>query len=198
MGVMKFKGTMLANLFKKPVTTKYPAEPVHYPEGSRGHIEIEIEKCISCTLCAMNCPSGAIKVDRKARTWEINRMDCVQCGYCTMKCPKKCLHIVEGYTKPDETKQIDRFVRPPDPPKPDKPKPAAAAAKPDAAAKPKPASVAAAKPNAAAKPKPAPAAAAKPAEAEEKASTPKPTAAAKPATAEEKTAAPKEEAAEKK
>ena len=91
MGIMSFKGTMLANLFKKPVTTKYPAEPIDFPEGSRGHIEIEIDKCISCTLCALNCPSGAIKVDRKARTWEINRMDCVQCGYCTMKCPKKCI-----------------------------------------------------------------------------------------------------------
>ena len=138
MGIMSFKGTMLANLFKKPVTIKYPAEPIDFPEGSRGHIEIEIDKCISCALCALNCPSGAIKVDRKARTWEINRMDCVQCGYCTMKCPKKCLHIVPGYTEPDGTKQIDKFVRPPEPPKPaaaaGKPAAAPAAKKPEAAA----------------------------------------------------------------
>ncbi len=111
--VMRFASTMLKNLFKPPVTTKYPAEPIQFPAGSRGHIEIEIDKCISCSLCALNCPAGAIKVDRKEGTWEINRMDCVQCGYCTLKCPKKCLHLVAGYTAPDDTKIVDHFQRDP-------------------------------------------------------------------------------------
>lgn len=111
--IMRFAGTMLKNLFKEPVTTKYPAEPIKFPEGSRGHIEIEIDKCISCSLCALNCPAGAIKVDRKEGTWEINRMDCVQCGYCTLKCPKKCLHIVAGYTMPENSKIVDHFQRDP-------------------------------------------------------------------------------------
>lgn len=104
---------MLKNLFKPPVTTKYPAEPIQFPDGSRGHIEIEIDKCISCSMCAINCPSGAIKVDRNKGTWEINRMDCVQCGYCTIKCPKKCLHIVPGYTLPERDKMTDHFQRDP-------------------------------------------------------------------------------------
>lgn len=112
MAIMAFKGTMLSNLFKKPVTTTYPAEPAKYPEGSRGHIEIEIEKCISCTLCAINCPSGAIKVDRQAGTWEINPFDCIQCGYCTTKCPKKCLHMVEGYHAPGSEKTVTHYDRP--------------------------------------------------------------------------------------
>jgi len=123
---------MLSNLFKKPVTTKYPFEPAVYPEGSRGHIEIEIDKCISCTLCALNCPSGAIKVDRVARTWEINRFDCVQCGYCTIKCPKKCLHMVEGYQTPGPEKSVAHYDRPPEPEKPAAPAQAAQAAAPAA------------------------------------------------------------------
>ena len=78
---------MLRQLFEKPVTKNYPAEPINYPEGSRGHIDIDIQQCISCGACMINCPPGAITVDRKNKTWTINRFDCVQCGYCTRVCP---------------------------------------------------------------------------------------------------------------
>lgn len=133
--IMRFAPTMLKNLFKEPVTTKYPAEPIHYPEGSRGHIEIDIDKCISCCLCMMNCPAGAIKVDRKVGSWEINRMDCVQCGYCTIKCPKKCLTLVQGYTEPDKDKKVDHFQRSPEAMEAERKKKAEAAAKAAAARK---------------------------------------------------------------
>lgn len=133
--IMRFAPTMLKNLFKEPVTTKYPAEPIHYPEGSRGHIEIDIDKCISCCLCMMNCPAGAIKVDRKVGSWEINRMDCVQCGYCTIKCPKKCLTLVQGYTEPDKDKTVDHFQRSPEAMEAERKKKAEAAAKAAAARK---------------------------------------------------------------
>ncbi len=133
--IMRFASTMLANLFKPPVTTKYPAEPIDFPEGSRGHIEIEIDKCISCSLCALNCPAGAIKVDRVKGTWEINRMDCVQCGYCTIKCPKKCLHMMPGYTEPEKEKKFDLFQRDPAVMEAERKKKAEAAAKAAAAKK---------------------------------------------------------------
>lgn len=110
--ILNFSGTMLKNLFSKPVTIKYPAEPYPYPERSRGHIEINIESCVLCGLCAMNCPSGAIKVDRKEGTWSINRFDCVQCGYCTEKCNKKSLSIVPGYQEPMGEKSVYLVEKP--------------------------------------------------------------------------------------
>ncbi len=110
--IMKFSGTVLKNLFSKPVTVNYPAEPAVYPERSRGHIEINIETCVLCGLCAMNCPSGAIKVDRKGGTWSINRFDCVQCGYCTEKCNKKSLSIVPGYQEPMAEKSVYTVEKP--------------------------------------------------------------------------------------
>lgn len=110
--IMNFSGTMLKNLFSRPVTVDYPAKPAVYPARSRGHIEINIESCVLCGLCAMNCPSGAIKVDRKEGTWSINRFDCVQCGYCTEKCNKKSLSIVPGYQEPMEQKGVVTVEKP--------------------------------------------------------------------------------------
>ena len=46
MALMKFKNVVLKNLFSKPVTRNYPAEPAVYPERSRGHVEINIDDCI--------------------------------------------------------------------------------------------------------------------------------------------------------
>ena len=111
---MNFTGTILKNLVSKPVTKNYPAEPIDYPEASRGHIENDFEQCILCGLCMRNCPTGAIKVEKAEGNWRINRFDCIQCGYCTLKCPKKCLFMKEGYQTPGPEKQEDTYTKSPE------------------------------------------------------------------------------------
>ncbi len=54
------------------------------------------DDCVYCTLCAKQCPEGAITVDRANKTWEVNEEKCVKCGICIDKCPKKCLSFAEG------------------------------------------------------------------------------------------------------
>ena len=49
------------------------------------------DSCVFCGLCAKACPADAIKVDRKAKLWEVNTEDCVKCGACIDKCPKGSL-----------------------------------------------------------------------------------------------------------
>ena len=56
-----------------------------------GTLTCDTENCIYCGLCARNCPEGALTVDRKTKTWQINEELCVQCGKCIGKCPKKVL-----------------------------------------------------------------------------------------------------------
>lgn len=109
---MPFAGTVMKNLFSKPVTTSYPAEPAVYPERTRGHIEINFDECILCGMCMKNCPPCAIEVDREKKTWSINRFGCVQCGYCTEVCPKKCLSIVPGYQEPGPEKTVVVYEKP--------------------------------------------------------------------------------------
>ena len=127
--IMTFTKTAMKNLFSKPVTTSYPFKPAEYPERSRGHIEIDFDNCILCGICKMNCPSGAIAVDRKEGYWKINRFDCIQCGYCTEKCPKKVLSIVPGYQEPMREKSEVVYSRPVEPAPAPAAKPAAEAPK---------------------------------------------------------------------
>ncbi len=110
--LFSFSSQVLKNLISKPVTTNYPQEPANYPDRMRGHICIAIEQCISCTLCAQNCPPQAIEVDRKKGTWTIHRFDCIQCGNCVLICPKHCLHMEQGYTSPATIKQSETYTRP--------------------------------------------------------------------------------------
>lgn len=111
MNTMKFTSVALKNLFSKPATRPYPEQPREYPDRTRGHVEVDIDTCVLCSLCARKCPTGAITVDRAAKLWEIERFGCIQCGCCVETCPKKCLSMKQSYTEPDGTKKTDSFIK---------------------------------------------------------------------------------------
>ncbi|MBU0898407.1 MAG: 4Fe-4S binding protein [Nanoarchaeota archaeon] len=89
---MRLLGEALKNILRKGNTRKFPEEPARIPKGFRGrHIHIP-ERCIYCGLCAKYCPSGAITVDAKKRTWEVDLGKCLFCQQCEETChlmPKK-------------------------------------------------------------------------------------------------------------
>lgn len=109
MAVMKFGPQVLKNLFRKPPTRNYPAEPRQYTERTRGHLEFDPSDCILCNICGRKCPTKAIHADKAARTLTIERMSCVQCGYCEESCPKRCLTMLADYTAPNVSKTVDVF-----------------------------------------------------------------------------------------
>jgi formate hydrogenlyase subunit 6/NADH:ubiquinone oxidoreductase subunit I len=80
-----------SNLFKKRVTEKYPAVPAHVADGFRGKQVLNLSNCISCGLCARECPSNAIEmvvIDGKKRPL-IHLDKCVFCYQCADTCPRK-------------------------------------------------------------------------------------------------------------
>ena len=73
MGSFKLGTMTLGGLFNKPETIQYPAQVKPAPAGLKGHVVNNTDVCILCSLCAKRCPTHAITVDKKGRTWSINR-----------------------------------------------------------------------------------------------------------------------------
>jgi ech hydrogenase subunit F len=89
----------LGNLFRKPVTTAFPFKPYEPIPESRGQISIKLADCNYCTLCALRCPSGAIKVDRVGKSWELDPMRCVVCSACVEACVKNALTCESSFAE---------------------------------------------------------------------------------------------------
>lgn len=82
------------------VTIKYPfGPPAHLPEGFRGKIQIDKEKCMGCGACAMLCPSSAdTAIDGpEFRTIRIMFGRCVFCATCQEVCPPEALKLTKEF-----------------------------------------------------------------------------------------------------
>lgn len=94
-------GSIFSKLCSKPDTRRYPLERRPPPPGTRGHIDIEIDKCIFCGACQKRCPSNALEVTRTPKAWTVNRYACIVCGYCLEVCPKKCIVMNTEHHTPE-------------------------------------------------------------------------------------------------
>ena len=87
------------------ITVQYPKEKLPIPAGYRGRLVNDVPRCVSCDLCAQNCPPGCITVkwetgpDKKRilTSYEIDMTICLYCGLCTEVCPTECLTMDGGY-----------------------------------------------------------------------------------------------------
>jgi len=112
MATFKIGKMLMSSLFKKPSTRAYPAVEGKYTEMTRGHIEIDADKCILCGMCSKKCPADAITVDKTERKWIIDRMSCVQCQACVESCPKECLIVRTENDAATTEKTIDLVMIP--------------------------------------------------------------------------------------
>jgi len=110
---LKITGMTLKNMVSKPVTKRYPFEPQVYTERTRGHIEIDMDSCILCGICAKTCPATALTVDKEAGTWTINRFSCVQCMACVRVCPPRnqSLSMHPQYATPATSISLETFTK---------------------------------------------------------------------------------------
>src|ERR1035437_9448527 len=104
MPFMQMSSLVLKWAFKRPVTSKYPFQPRCPVAGSRGKLVFVNELCVYCKLCEKKCPTAALEVDRKEKTWTIDRLRCINCGACVEGCPKKSLELSGAHVGPTATK----------------------------------------------------------------------------------------------
>jgi ech hydrogenase subunit F len=97
MTILKMAATAVKGLFSRPATLMYPSRPAKRTPITRGHIVIDPANCITCRSCQRKCPTGAICVEVKEKTWQIDRMRCVICNSCGDVCPTKCLSMDPAY-----------------------------------------------------------------------------------------------------
>ncbi len=82
----------LRNLFKRSSTYKFPLEDRPASADYRGKQVVDINKCIGCKLCAIDCPAYAITMtpNPSGKPKEYPVVDfgrCVLCYQCVRVCP---------------------------------------------------------------------------------------------------------------
>ena len=110
--IAAMRSEILGRLFKKPPTELYPFEKTEMPDGLRGAIEFDWEKCKMCGLCAKFCPAEAIKMVPVSETKKAPLFfqdGCIYCGQCAEVCPPKIIVLTKVYETAGPNRQAMRI-----------------------------------------------------------------------------------------
>ncbi len=98
-------------------TVQFPTEKMPIPEVARYQLEVEIDDCIVCDLCAKACPVDCIDIEAIKATsiigktsdgsvkrlyaakFDIDMAKCMYCGLCTVVCPTECITMTDKYDR---------------------------------------------------------------------------------------------------
>jgi NADH-quinone oxidoreductase subunit I len=98
-------------------TIQYPRQKLPIPEVGRYQLDVEMDDCIVCDLCAKVCPVDCIDIEAIKATeaigqtsdgttkrlyaakFDIDMAKCMYCGLCTIVCPTECIVMTNQYDK---------------------------------------------------------------------------------------------------
>jgi NADH-quinone oxidoreductase subunit I len=116
----KVRGIKEDNYFEQQngiVTVQYPHQKMPVPEVGRYQLDVVIDDCIVCDLCAKICPVNCIEIESIKATeaigktsdgsvkrlyapkFDIDMAKCMYCGLCTTVCPTECITMTPEYDK---------------------------------------------------------------------------------------------------
>jgi len=103
---LKIIPKLFKNLFSEPMTVRFPHESIPIPDGYRGEHSYDIEKCISCGLCAKICPNKAIEMIEAPSEYKekypknypkIDLGKCCFCALCQDICPTGAIKLTKNF-----------------------------------------------------------------------------------------------------
>lgn len=98
-------------------TIQYPKQKLPIPEVGRYQLDVEMDDCIVCDLCAKICPVDCISIESIKATeaigqtsdgttkrlyaahFNIDMAKCLYCGLCTIVCPTECITMTNMYDR---------------------------------------------------------------------------------------------------
>lgn len=98
-------------------TVQFPKEKMPIPEVARYQLDVEMDDCIVCDLCAKACPVDCIDIEAIKSTavigktsdgsvkrlyaakFDIDMAKCMYCGLCTVVCPTECITMTDQYDR---------------------------------------------------------------------------------------------------
>jgi NADH-quinone oxidoreductase subunit I len=98
-------------------TIQYPHQQLPVPEVGRYQLDVEMDDCIVCDLCAKVCPVDCIDIEAIKATeaigqtsdgttkrlyaakFDIDMAKCMYCGLCTIVCPTECIVMTNQYDR---------------------------------------------------------------------------------------------------
>ena len=105
-------------------TVQFPHVKMPIPEVARYQLQVDIDDCIVCDLCAKACPVDCITIESikspeaigktsdgsvkrlYPAQFDIDMAKCMYCGLCTVVCPTECITMTNQYDK-SSTKLTD-------------------------------------------------------------------------------------------
>lgn len=113
MGLPKLRevAEALRSALSAAFTVKYPREPSPAPEGFRGKLEFNSEKCIGCGACVEGCPTGALTLEdlEDKRRIVLVYTRCISCGQCVERCPVEAVRFTTQYSMVSTAREELRF-----------------------------------------------------------------------------------------
>src|ERR1700748_870571 len=109
-----------SNYFKQDQgtnTIQYPSQQLPVPEVGRYQLDVEMDDCIVCDLCAKICPVDCIDIEAIKATealaqpsdgttkrlyaakFDIDMAKSMYCGLCTIVCPTECIVMTNQYDR---------------------------------------------------------------------------------------------------
>ena len=110
-------------------TIQYPHQKLPVPDIGRYQLDVEMDDCIVCDLCAKICPVDCIEIESIKSTeaigktsdgttkrlyaakFDIDMAKCMYCGLCTVVCPTECIVMTDKYDRsmPNLSEMIYKF-----------------------------------------------------------------------------------------